>query len=82
MKSPSDIVEGEGWIWLCVSICASFPFWDGWPHSFGYLEWLCSALLVPQPVFVLLAMTFLLTEQPCRITEEHPDPDPDPRKLY
>ena len=88
MKSQSDIVEGGGWItrqtlgrprarlfgflsiiWLCVSICASLP-------------WLCSVLLVPQPVFVVLAVVFLRTEQPRTITEEHPNPDHDMRKLY
>ncbi len=69
-------------IWLCVSICASFPFWDGWPHSFGYLEWLCSALLVPQPVIIVLAVVFLLTEPPRTITEQHSNPDYDIRKLY
>src|SRR6188474_3174616 len=69
-------------IWLFVSIGASFPFWDGWPQSFGYLEWLCSVLLVPQPVFVVLAVVFLLTERPHIITEQHPNPDYDIRKLY
>ena len=69
-------------IWLLVSLCASFPFWDGWPQSFGELEWLCCALLVPQPVFVVLAVVFSLTEQPHTITEKHPNPDYDIRKLY
>jgi hypothetical protein len=69
-------------IWLFVSICASFPFWNGWPESFGYLELLCSALLVPQPVFAVLAIVFLLTEQPSTIVEQHPNPDYDIRKLY
>jgi hypothetical protein len=65
-----------------VSICASFPFWGGWSQSFGWLEWLCSVLLVPQPVFVVLAVVFLLTEQPRTIIEQHPNPDCDLRKLY
>jgi hypothetical protein len=69
-------------IWLAVSICASFPFWDGSPQSFGYLEWLCTALLVPQPVFVTLAAIFLLTEQPRIITEHHQNPNYDIRNLY
>jgi len=46
------------------------------------LEWLCSALLVPQPVFVVLTIVFLLTEQPRTIVEYHPDPDYDMRNLY
>jgi hypothetical protein len=69
-------------IWLGVSIGASFPFWHGWPQSFGYLEWLCSALLVPQPVFAVAAVVFLLTEQPRTITETHRNPEHDIRKLY
>ena len=69
-------------IWLLLSICASFPFWDGWPQSFGYLEWLCSALVVPQVVFVVLAIVFLLTEQPRTIAEQDANPDYDVRKLY
>jgi hypothetical protein len=69
-------------IWLLVSFCASFPFWNGWPETFGDLEWLCGALLLPQPVFVILGVIFLLTEQPRTITEQHPNPDYDIRKLY
>ena len=69
-------------IWLSVSICASVPFWDGWPQSFGYLEWLCSALLVAQPLFAVLALVFLLTEQPRTITRSTPNPDYDLRNLY
>jgi hypothetical protein len=69
-------------IWLGVSFCASFPFWDGWPESFGYLELLCSALLIPQPVFGVVAVVFLLTEQPSTIVEQRRNPDYDIRKLY
>jgi hypothetical protein len=69
-------------IWLTVAICASFPFWDGWPRSFGYLEWLCCMLLLPQPIFVVLALVFLLKEQPRVIAEHRPNPDYDMRKLY
>jgi len=69
-------------IWLGVSVGASFPFWDGWPPSFGWLEWLCGALLVPQPVFVVLAVVFLLTERPRTIIKNRPNPDYDIRKLY
>ena len=69
-------------IWLGVSLGASITFWDGWPKSFGYLEWLCSALLVPQPNFVVLAIFFWLTERPRTISEQHGNPDYDVRKLY
>ena len=69
-------------LWLCVSIFASVPFWEGWPQPFGYLEWLCTALLLLQPVFVVLAVVFVLTEQPRTITEEYQNPNYDGRKLY
>ena len=69
-------------IWVPVSIWASLPFWDGWPQPFGYLEWLCSALLASHPVFVVLAILFLFTEQPRTITQERRNPDCDLRKLY
>ena len=69
-------------IWLGASLCASFPFWDGWPESFGYLEWLCGALLVPQPVLVVVAVVFLVAEQPRTIVQQRRNPDYDIRKLY
>jgi len=69
-------------IWLLISICASFPFWDGWPQSFTGLDWLCTLLLLPQPVLFVLAIVFWLTEQPRAIREQHPNPDHDIRKLY
>src|ERR1043166_5023687 len=69
-------------IWLVASLCASLPFWDGWPDSFGYLAWLGSAVLVPQPVFVALAIVFRLVEQPCSIVKRSRNPDYDIEKLY
>ncbi|HMP84464.1 MAG TPA: hypothetical protein PKA41_17350 [Verrucomicrobiota bacterium] len=69
-------------LWMAVSICASSPFWGGWPQAFGWLEWLCSVLILLQPLFVVLAVVFLLTEQPRVIVERHPNPDCDIRKLY
>jgi hypothetical protein len=69
-------------LWLVVSICASFPFWDGWPQSFGWLDWLCSTLLAPLPVLVVLACVFLFTEQPRTIIERRRNPDYDIRKMY
>ena len=69
-------------VWLAVSIWASFPFWHGWPQSFGYWEWLCSALLVPQPMFIIMFAIFLRTEQPRTISEQNPNPQYDARKLY
>jgi hypothetical protein len=50
----------------------SFPFWHGSPKSFGYWESLCGALLVPQPVFIIVSAILSLTEQPRTITEQKP----------
>ena len=69
-------------VWVGVFICASFPFWDGWPRSFGGLEWLCAALLVPQPALIVFAVVFFMTEKPRTITERRSNPDHDIRKLY
>ena len=69
-------------IWLGISICASIPFWDGWPQTFTGLDWLCSLVIVPQPVFIVLAVVFWFTEQSRTITEQHRNPDYDIRKLY
>jgi hypothetical protein len=68
--------------WLGISIWASSSFWDGWPQSFRWLEWLCIMLLVPQLVFVTLSVIMFLTERPRTITEQHPNPDCDIGKLY
>jgi hypothetical protein len=69
-------------IWLAVSVFASMPFWGGWPESFVYLEWLCSLLLIPLPILVVLTIVFLMTEQPRTTVEHRPNPDYDIRKLY
>ena len=69
-------------LWLCVSFPASLAFWDGWPESFGWWEWLCGGLMVPQPVFVALGAGFLLKERPRLIVEHVANRDCDIRKLY
>jgi hypothetical protein len=69
-------------MWLLVSTPSGILLWDRWSQSFGYLEWLCLAMLVPQPVFVLLAFAFLLTEKPLQMAEQTSNPDYDLRKLY
>ena len=40
--------------------------------------WLCILLIVPEPVFIFLAIRFALTEKP----REYPTKDYDPRNLY
>jgi len=69
-------------VWLVVAVGASFPFWDGWPRSFGYRELFCGLLLLPLPIFVVLALVCLLTERQSIIIEQRRDPDYDARKLY
>ncbi len=69
-------------LWIAISVGASFPFWDGWPKSFGYLEWLCVVLLVLQSVFFILAVFFYLREQPRTIIEHLPNPNHDIRNLH
>lgn len=69
--------------WLAVSVSASFSFLlHEWPQSFSALDWLCLLLMVPEPVFIALAIWFALTEKAQTRTETIPNPDHDPRKLY
>ena len=68
--------------WLAVSLGASVPFWDGWPQAFGWLEWTCSALVLPLPILVALTLIFWRVEKPRAITEHRRNPDYDVRKLY
>jgi TRAP-type C4-dicarboxylate transport system permease small subunit len=69
-------------VWLSVSFCATMPFWNGWPSSFGWPEWIYVALLVPQPIFAGLALASLITDPPRTITQRQRNPDHDIRKLY
>jgi len=70
-------------VWLGVCVAVSAPFWlDSWPPTFSGAEWLSLLLMLPEPVFLVLAIRFALTEQPRSITEHVPNPDHDLRKLY
>ena len=70
-------------VWVAVSLIASIPFWlDSWPPSFSAMELLGILLIIPQLVFIVLAVVFALTEPPRIITEHLPNPDHDLRKLY
>ena len=69
-------------IWLCVSVCAALPLWIGWVRPFGFVEWVCCILIVPEPLLIGLAVFLLLTEKPSGIVEHDPNPDYDIRKLY
>lgn len=68
--------------WLPVSLCSSHPFWEGWPESFGSLEWLGGGALLLQAVFAAAALVFLLTEKSRSFSQTHSNPDYDIRKLY
>lgn len=68
---------------LLVAVVASWPFWDGWPVTPGWLELACGALMLPLPVFSSLALWFRLTEKPVPgAVRLRPNPEHDPRKLY
>lgn len=69
-------------LWLGVSVGASSVFWEGWPRSFGLVEWVCALLLMPHPVFATLAFVSWRTELPRTVMEQQPNPDFDLRKLY
>lgn len=69
-------------IWIGVSTGATSVFWEGWPRSFGFVEWLGAALLLAHPVFAALALVFWRTESPRLVMERQPNPDFDLRKLY
>jgi len=57
-------------IWLLVFVPACILLWAFWsgPPSSWWLKWLCGILLIPQPVFMVLAFLFRLFEQPRSIT--------------
>lgn len=69
-------------VWLFAAIPASLSLWDGWPQSFDQLKWLCAVLLLLQPLWIVLAVVFWLTEKPRLISKLQPNPNYDPRKLY
>ena len=69
-------------VWLGVSLCASLPFWRGWPTTFGDLEWICGALLLLQGVFGILTFVFFFSEPQRTIREQRQNRDHDVGKLY
>ena len=70
-------------IWLGVALVGSVPFWqNAWPPSFSGAEWGGLALMLPEPVFIVLAIKFALTEPQQTTVARRPNPAYDPRKLY
>ena len=68
-------------LWLLVVVAASVAL-GGVAGRFTVLWWGCVALIVPEPIFVALAVYFGLTEQPQRKVEQVRNPDCDLRNLY
>lgn len=58
-----------------ASLIGIVQFLDGWPKSFGYMEWLGSVLLVLQVVWGIMAVVFRLTEPPRVIVSYESRPD-------
>lgn len=69
-------------LWLGVSLLSWSRFSDGWPYVFEYMDWLCIALVLPLPVFVILAVFYFFTEKPRAFMRSCRDPDYDLRNLY
>ena len=69
-------------IWCGVAICASFPFWEGWPGAFSTLDWLCGVLVAMEPIFIVLSIVFGLTEKRRTITQHEQNPGHDIRHLH
>jgi hypothetical protein len=69
-------------VWLLVSICASTLFWNGFPGSFSWSDWLFISLIAVEPIWILLAVVFWLIEPSRTITERKPNPSYDMHNLY
>jgi hypothetical protein len=70
--------------WSTVS---AVPLWmllsgTAGPVELSGLPLLCFAFVLPQPVFIALAVLFCFTEQPRHWTETVGNPDYDLRNLY
>jgi hypothetical protein len=69
-------------VWIGVSLFASMPFWDGWPETFGFSEWLGLAGLILHPILLSAAVFLFFTETPKDRTVWMPNPEHDLHKLY
>ena len=64
----------------------------GWSVISGIALWMmllelsdgltCGVLILPQPIFAVIALVCRFNEKPCSWTERTPNPDYDARKLY
>ncbi len=55
--------------WLAVAFFASLTFWSGFPDAWSGWPWLCALLIIPEPIFIGLAVGFWIKEEPRMITE-------------
>ena len=57
-------------VWLLVFAPACILLWAFWgePPFSSWIKWLCGILLIPQPVFMMLAVGFWYFERPRKIT--------------
>ena len=70
-------------IWLIPSsLLVASLIQGGWPASFSDPKWFCVLLLIPELIFIVLAIGYAVVEKPKTITIHHPNPDHDIRKLY
>ena len=96
MGDETQIVAGGGWstrqvrqrpkarfcvflsvVWLIV-VVGSLAFWNeaaGW-------HWLRIVAVIPEPVFLALALVFWMAEEPRLVTERRSKPGFDPSILY
>ena len=57
--------------WLVVAFMAALPFWNGFPEALSGWGWLNVLLIIPEPVFIGLAVVFWITEERRLITQWH-----------
>ena len=67
--------------WLAVVGFGLFLFWSELVNASSW-RWLYLLTGLPEPVFIVLAVVFRVTEEPRPINERRGNPDVDPRKLY
>jgi hypothetical protein len=69
-------------VWLAVGGFGLFLFWSGAADDFSAWRWLYAFPVLPEPVFIALAIVFWITEEPRAVSERCQNPDPDLRTLH
>ena len=57
--------------WFAVAFTALLPFLGNVPASISGWGWWSGLLIIPEPVFIVLAVVYWITEERCLITEWH-----------